>query len=106
MLSAFAGIAGRGWSGSAKWAANMLRAAGSDRGDDLRPLAGRTVVLNDDVLTSGSAAEACAKALREAEARRVELICWARVVRPARIMRLGRQKDGKGEPSAESRDLY
>ena len=47
----------------------------------------RTVILIDDVLTSGSTAEACAKALRKAGARRVELICWARVVRPAQIMR-------------------
>lgn len=42
---------------------------------------GRTVVLIDDVITSGSTAEACAKALRKAGAARVELICWARVVR-------------------------
>lgn len=50
-------------------------------------LAGKTVVLIDDVFTSGSTAEACAKALRKAGAARVELICWARVVRPAQLMR-------------------
>jgi ComF family protein len=50
-------------------------------------LDGRTVVLIDDVFTSGSTAEACAKALRQAGAGRVELICWARVVRPERLMR-------------------
>ena len=49
--------------------------------------AGRTVVLIDDVLTSGSTAEACAQALRRAGAGRVELLCWARVVRPSQLMR-------------------
>ena len=48
---------------------------------------GRTVVLIDDVLTSGSTAEACARVLRRAGASRVELLCWARVVRPSQLMR-------------------
>ena len=39
--------------------------------------------LVDDVMTTGSTAEACAKALLNAGARRVELICFARVVRPS-----------------------
>lgn len=50
-------------------------------------LKGRTIVLIDDVFTSGSTAEACARALRRAGAARVELICWARVVRPSQLMR-------------------
>jgi predicted amidophosphoribosyltransferase len=50
-------------------------------------VSGRDVILIDDVLTSGSTAEACARALRKAGARRVELICWARVVRPSQLMR-------------------
>jgi ComF family protein len=61
--------------------------AGAFAVTDREAVAGRTVVLIDDVLTSGSTAEACARALRRAGARRVELICWARVVRPAQIMR-------------------
>ena len=42
---------------------------------------GKRVVLVDDVLTSGSTSEACARALLKAGAARVELICFARVVR-------------------------
>ena len=54
---------------------------------DGRGIDGRTVILIDDVLTTGSTAAACAKALRKAGAGRVELISWARVVRPSLLMR-------------------
>jgi ComF family protein len=54
---------------------------------DAGRIKGKTVILIDDVLTSGSTAEACARALRRAGASRIELICWARVVRPAQLMR-------------------
>lgn len=48
---------------------------------------GQAIVLVDDVLTSGSTADACARAMLKAGARRVELVCWARVVRPKQLMR-------------------
>jgi len=63
-----------------KAVAGAFKVSGSDG------LKGKTVVLIDDVLTSGSTAEACARVLRRAGASRVDLICWARVVRPSQLM--------------------
>jgi ComF family protein len=42
---------------------------------------GRSLVLVDDVYTSGATAGACAKALKRAGAARVDVLCWARVLR-------------------------
>jgi ComF family protein len=61
--------------------------AGAFKASSDLELRGKTIILIDDVLTSGSTAEGCARALRRAGAGRVELICWARVVRPSQIMR-------------------
>ncbi|HVJ02975.1 MAG TPA: ComF family protein, partial [Sphingomonas sp.] len=43
-------------------------------------LAGRTVVLVDDVHTSGATASACARVLKRGGAAGVILLCWARVL--------------------------
>jgi predicted amidophosphoribosyltransferase len=61
--------------------------AGAFRVFDKSAVAGKTVILIDDVLTTGSTAEACARTLKRAGAARVELVSWARVVRPAQLMR-------------------
>ncbi|MBV9881497.1 MAG: ComF family protein [Sphingomonadaceae bacterium] len=44
-------------------------------------LKGRAVILVDDVYTSGATANACARILKRAGAARVDVLCWARVVR-------------------------
>lgn len=49
---------------------------------DMKPrVANRAVTLIDDVYTSGATANGCARILKRAGAARVDIICWARVVR-------------------------
>jgi ComF family protein len=48
-------------------------------------LDGRTVVLVDDMLTTGSTTNACARALQKAGAKRVEVVSWARVIKPMQL---------------------
>ena len=59
--------------------------AGAFRVNPKAELRGRTVVLVDDVLTTGSTANACARVLKRAGAARVELVSWARVVAPSQL---------------------
>ncbi len=61
--------------------------AGAFKVSESDTVRGRTVVLVDDVLTTGSTANACARALKRAGAARVELVSWARVVRPSHLER-------------------
>lgn len=43
-------------------------------------LAGRSVVLVDDVYTSGATSDACVRLLKRGGAARVTILCWARVI--------------------------
>jgi ComF family protein len=43
-------------------------------------LMGKTVVLIDDVYTSGATTEGCTRALKRSGAARVVILCWARVI--------------------------
>ena len=78
----------RRWTGSQAGLKAKERRSNVREAFDIHPkwrteVAGKTVLLIDDVLTTGATVEACARALERAGAQRVDVLTLARVIRPA-----------------------
>lgn len=55
------------------------------KGEQALQLQGKHVVLVDDVMTTGATAGACARVLKTAGARQVDVLCFALVLKPAAL---------------------
>ncbi len=78
----------RRWTGSQAGLRARERRRNVREAFDIHPrwageVAGKTVLLVDDVLTTGATAEACARVLQRGGVRHVDVLTLARVVRPA-----------------------
>ena len=78
----------RRWTGSQAGLRVRERQSNVRQAFDIHPrwaaeLRGKTVLLVDDVFTTGATAEACARILQRGGARHVDVLTLARVVRPA-----------------------
>ncbi len=99
LAQAISRASGKPWSGScllrSKYSRSQVGLKSDERrknvarafsiaGDEVASVAGRRVLLVDDVLTTGATASACAKALKAAGAAHVDVLTFALVLEPKR----------------------
>ncbi len=84
--------------------ARAANVRGAFRVADRRRIAGRRIVLIDDVMTSGATADACARLLRRGGAREVNVLTFARAVREHDIVRASVAADAQSPSAAADRE--